>query len=170
MARERAERGGETTSAAAQANVSVAVVHQLIRLMNAGDIEEITIEEPIAGIKLTLRKPAPLAVALAEDEVDALEVAEPTRTEDDHSQQTALQEVRAPLVGVFRRSMQPGGKRLIAKGELVHEGQPVAAIEALQVYNEVEASGAGTVRDILVEEGQPVEYGQPLFRIEPHRG
>src|SRR5262249_49841002 len=166
MARERAERGGETASAAAQANVSVAVVHQLIRLMNAGDIEEITIEEPISGIKLTLRKPAPVAVALSDDEVDALEVTELAHIEDDNSQRPALQEVRAPLVGVFRRSMQPGGKRLVSKGELVREGQAVAAIEALQVYNEVEASGAGTVRDILVEEGQPVEYGQPLVRIE----
>jgi acetyl-CoA carboxylase biotin carboxyl carrier protein len=170
MARERAERRGEAASAVVQANVSVAVVHQLIRLMNAGDIEEITVEEPDAGMKLTLRKPAPVTVALPDDEFGALDVVESTHDEDETSQQPALQEVRASLVGIFHRSMQPDGKRLVTKGELVREGQPVAAIEALQVYNEVEATEAGTVRDILVEDGQPVEYGQPLFRIEPHRG
>lgn len=64
--------------------------------------------------------------------------------------------------------MKPGGKPLVTVGATVREGQVVGAIEALQVYNEVEASSAGTVREILVEEGQPVEYGQPLLVVEPH--
>ncbi len=167
MARERAERPSDATTAQSQATLNVAVVHQLVTLMSSGDIEEITIEAPAEGVHLTLKKPAPAVIGLSElgaeyaDEMDGgadRAAAQPTNLE-----------VGAPLVGIFRASMKPGGKPLVTVGSTVREGQVVAAIEALQVFNEVEASAAGTVREILVDEGQAVEYGQPLFVVEPHR-
>jgi acetyl-CoA carboxylase biotin carboxyl carrier protein len=169
MARERAERGAEPAAQAAQqpqANVSVAVVHQLVKLMTTSDIEEVTIESPGEGMKLTLRKPAVVSVPIGEMELEAYDelgaAAEAAEAQRDRH------EIGAPLVGVFRTSMKPGGKALVAAGEPVREGQVVAAIEALQVLNEVEAPEAGTIREVLVEDGQPVEYGQPLFVVEPH--
>ncbi len=79
----------------------------------------------------------------------------------------AFVEVRSPLVGVFRSSMKEHGKPLVSTDETVRQGQVVAAIEALNVLNEVEAPTAGRVKEVLVEDGQPVEYGQPLLLVEP---
>jgi len=161
MARERAGQNG--ASSQAEANLSVAVVHQLIKLMSSGDIEEITVEEG-EGVKLTLRKPAPVAIPVADDEYDGYFAGEAPQPAD--AQEPQRREVRSPLVGVFRTSMKPGSKPLVSVGSPVREGQIVAAVEALAVYNEVEAAQAGTIREILVEEGQAVEYGQPLFVLE----
>jgi acetyl-CoA carboxylase biotin carboxyl carrier protein len=166
MARERAERPSDAATAQSQATLSVAVVHQLVKLMSSGDIEEITIESPEEGMKLTLKKPAPAVAAVAEPGVEYADEADGGA--DGAAAQPSRLEIGAPLVGVFRASMKPGGKPLVTVGATVREGQVVGAIEALQVYNEVEASSAGTVREILVEEGQPVEYGQPLLVVEPH--
>lgn len=166
MARERAERANADSQA--EASLSVAVVHQLVKLMGSSDLEEITIEQPGEGIQLTLRKPAPVLAALSDEEWEGHEAAEAPHAAG--AAESPSREVRAPLVGVFRSSMQPRGKPLVSLGTPVREGQVVAAIEALQVYNEVEAGAAGTVSDILVKDGQPVEYGQPLFVLEPSHG
>lgn len=162
MARERAGRANADSQA--DASLSVAVVHQLVKLMSSGDIEEITVEEPEQGIMLTLRKPAPVAVAMSDEDYDLYDGGEAAQATE--AQQPQRREVRSPLVGVFRTSMKPGTKPLVALGSPVREGQIVAAVEALAVFNEVEAAEAGTIREILVEDGQPVEYGQPLFVLE----
>jgi acetyl-CoA carboxylase biotin carboxyl carrier protein len=165
MARERADQNGASSKAESQAdaNLSVAVVHQLVKLMSSGDIEEITVEEG-DGLKLTLRKPAPVAISVSEDEYDLYLGGDGTQPVD--AQEEKRREVRSPLVGVFRASMKPGTKPLVNLGSTVREGQIIAAVEALAVLNEVEAAEAGTIREILVEDGQAVEYGQPLFVLE----
>jgi acetyl-CoA carboxylase biotin carboxyl carrier protein len=74
--------------------------------------------------------------------------------------------VKSPMVGTFYRSATPGSKPFIEIGTAVKEGDPVCIIEAMKIMNEIEADMAGTVSKILVENGQAVEYGQPLFIIE----
>ncbi len=74
--------------------------------------------------------------------------------------------VNSPMVGTFYRSSSPGGKPLVEIGQAVKENEPVCIIEAMKIMNEIEAGHAGTVTKILVENGQPVEFGQPLFVIE----
>ncbi len=74
--------------------------------------------------------------------------------------------VTSPMVGTFYRSSSPGGKPLVEVGSTVKENEPVCIIEAMKIMNEIEAGHAGTVSKILVENGQPVEFGQPLFVIE----
>jgi acetyl-CoA carboxylase biotin carboxyl carrier protein len=74
--------------------------------------------------------------------------------------------VKSPMVGTFYRSSSPGGPPLVEVGTAVKEGQPLCIIEAMKIMNEIEADKAGTVARILVENGQPVEFGQPLFIIE----
>jgi len=74
--------------------------------------------------------------------------------------------VTSPMVGTFYRSSSPGGKPLVEVGSTVKEGEPVCIIEAMKIMNEIEATQAGTVTKVLVENGQPVEFGQPLFVIE----
>jgi acetyl-CoA carboxylase biotin carboxyl carrier protein len=78
-----------------------------------------------------------------------------------------LHVVTAPLVGIFHRSRREGGDPLVRPGDHVSAGQTVGIIDSLQVPTEVEADQAGTVRAIVVEDGQPVAYGDALIEIEP---
>jgi acetyl-CoA carboxylase biotin carboxyl carrier protein len=74
--------------------------------------------------------------------------------------------VKSPMVGTFYRSSSPGGKSFVEVGSQVKEGEPVCIIEAMKIMNEIEADRTGTVTKILAENGQAVEFGQPLFVIE----
>jgi acetyl-CoA carboxylase biotin carboxyl carrier protein len=73
--------------------------------------------------------------------------------------------VRSPMVGTFYRAASPGGKPFLEVGSAVKPGDPLCIIEAMKLLNEIEAEIAGTVLEVLVENGQAVEYGQPLFVI-----
>ena len=74
--------------------------------------------------------------------------------------------LKSPMVGTFYRSPSPGAPPFIEIGQSVAKGQTLCIIEAMKLLNEIESDVAGTVKAILVENGQPVEYGQPLFLIE----
>ena len=163
MAREKAERPDDPPTE--QLQLSVAELRQLITLMNSSDIEEIGIEVAATGLRLSLRKPAPIAVAATasdDDLFDTFAVDEP----ESHAESTAIA-VRAPLVGIFRAGMKVGARPLSALGDVIREGQIICAVEALNVFNEVEAPASGRLSAIYVNDGQPVEYGQPLVEIEP---
>ena len=82
--------------------------------------------------------------------------AEPPAAQEGHV-------VKSPMVGTFYRSPSPDAKAFVEVGQAVKEGQTICIIEAMKLMNEIEADAAGTVKAILVENGQPVEYGQPLF-------
>jgi len=71
--------------------------------------------------------------------------------------------VRSPMVGTFYRSSAPGAKAFVEVGQAVKAGETICIIEAMKLLNEIEADQDGTVKAILVENGQPVEYGEPLF-------
>jgi acetyl-CoA carboxylase biotin carboxyl carrier protein len=74
--------------------------------------------------------------------------------------------LKSPMVGTFYRSPSPGAPSFVEVGQAVTKGQTLCIIEAMKLLNEIESDAAGTVKAILVENGQPVEYGQPLFVIE----
>ena len=167
MVRERADRGEGAKSQAQAAppsgGMSIIEIRQLLKLMDAGDLEELVIEQEREGLKLTLRKPAPTVAAYVDD--DGYDLDETPAAE----MQTLPKDIAvvAPLVGIFRASMKAGGKPLVGVGDVVREGQVIAAIESLNVHNEVEATTAGRVREIIIQDGQPVEYGQPLIILDP---
>jgi acetyl-CoA carboxylase biotin carboxyl carrier protein len=94
---------------------------------------------------------APRAAAPAEAEVPVVE---------------AGHVVTSPMVGTFYRASSPGGKPLVEVGSSVKEGEPICIIEAMKIMNEIEATHGGTIVKVLCENGQPVEFGQPLFVIE----
>ena len=77
--------------------------------------------------------------------------------------------VEAPMVGTFYRAPRPDAPPFVSEGDTVKEGQPLCIIEAMKLMNEIEAKVAGRIAKILVENAQPVEYGQPLFLVEPRR-
>lgn len=73
--------------------------------------------------------------------------------------------VKSPMVGTFYRSPSPGASAFVEKGQTVSEGQTLCIIEAMKLLNEIESDVSGKILEVLVENGQPVEYGQPLFVI-----
>jgi acetyl-CoA carboxylase biotin carboxyl carrier protein len=73
--------------------------------------------------------------------------------------------LKAPMVGTFYRSPSPEAKSFVEVGQSIKEGETICIIEAMKLMNEIEADASGVVKAILVENGQPVEYGQPLFII-----
>jgi len=80
---------------------------------------------------------------------------------------TTLKEVRSPMVGTFYKAPEPGAEPYVTVGSRIAAGQTVCIIEAMKIMNEIEAEVAGVVREVCVEDAQPVEYGQVLFRVEP---
>ena len=73
---------------------------------------------------------------------------------------------KSPMVGTFYRSSSPGAKAFVEVGDTIKEGETICIVEAMKILNEIEADKSGTVKQILVDNGQAVEYGQPLFVIE----
>lgn len=74
-------------------------------------------------------------------------------------------QVKAPMVGTFYRAPNPNSSPFVELGQSVKEGEPLCIIEAMKLLNEIEADKSGVIKEILVENGEPVEYGQPLFVI-----
>src|SRR6185369_5426751 len=103
-----------------------------------------------------MQQPAPAPVAAA---VAAIPVAAEPAAPAGHA-------VKSPMVGTFYRSASPGAKPFVEVGTAIKEGEPICIIEAMKIMNEIEADKSGTVTRILCENGQAVEFGQPLFMIE----
>jgi acetyl-CoA carboxylase biotin carboxyl carrier protein len=74
--------------------------------------------------------------------------------------------IKSPMVGTFYRSASPGAKSFVDVGSEIKEGEAVCIIEAMKIMNEIESDATGKILRILCENGQPVEFGQPLFQIE----
>ena len=169
MVRERADRNGGSAPVPTSTSLSVAELRQLITLMEKSDIEEITIEHEADGLHLTLRKPAPVeldpSVLLGASELLESAALAESGAEAENEAANAL-DIRSTLVGFYRAVAKRGAKPL-APGDNVKEGQIIGAVEALNVLNEVESPAAGRVRTILVDDGQPVQYGQVLMKVEP---
>jgi acetyl-CoA carboxylase biotin carboxyl carrier protein len=140
----------------------------LIDLVSDSNVSELEITEAegkvrivkSSGAPLVMQQPvlamvsAPVAQAVAMPAADA-PPAEPTA----HA-------VKSPMVGTFYRSASPGAKAFIEVGDIVKEGETICIIEAMKILNEIEADKSGTVRKVLCENGQAVEYGQPMFLID----
>jgi acetyl-CoA carboxylase biotin carboxyl carrier protein len=141
-------------------------IRALLELLREYGLTEIEVERE--GERLRLRRePAqtpPLLAAPAPvppTTTGAAAVA-PARTDA-----TPLLTIDAPMVGTFYRSPAPDAQPYVREGDAVKKGQVVCIIEAMKLMNEIEAKVAGRVAKVLVENAQPVEYGQPLFVLEP---
>lgn len=171
MVRERADRNGGSAHVPTPTSLSVAELRQLIGLMEKSDIEEITIEHEGEGLRLTLRKPTPVAldssaILAVGEPLESMPTASPEPATDAEDDVTGALDVRSTLVGIYRGVAKRGAKPLAA-GDSVKEGQIIGAVESLNVLNEIESPATGRVRKILVGDGQPVEYGQVLMLVEP---
>ena len=92
----------------------------------------------------------------------------PAVTEEPAAAKEALLEIKSPMVGTFYAAAEPGAKPYISVGDRVASGKVVCIIEAMKIMNEIESEFSGVVREVLVQNAQPVEYGQVLFRVAPN--
>jgi len=139
----------------------------LIDLVSESNISELEIAE--ADGKVRIVKSA-VAIAVPASVVHAPSVV-PLTALDASPEPASLTAptghvVKSPMVGTFYRSASPGSGTFVEIGAVVKEGQPICIIEAMKIMNEIEADASGTVREILCENGQAVEFGQPLLVIE----
>ena len=81
---------------------------------------------------------------------------------------STLKEIQSPMVGTFYAAPEPGAEPYVRVGQRVVPGQTVCIVEAMKIMNEIEAEVSGVVREVCVEDAQPVEYGQVLFRVDPN--
>lgn len=141
---------------------------KLIDLVQESGIAELEITEGEEKVRITrVGQTAPQAVVLPTN--PALPQAKENGTAAPQTGELATAEeghiVRSPMVGTFYRSATPGGDSFVEVGKTVEVGATLCIIEAMKLMNEIEADHAGQIKAILVENGQPVEYGQPLFVI-----
>jgi acetyl-CoA carboxylase biotin carboxyl carrier protein len=80
----------------------------------------------------------------------------------------ALKDIKSPMVGTFYRAPEPGADPYVKVGTRITSGQTVCIIEAMKIMNEIEAEITGVVREVCVDDAQPVEFGQVLFRVDPN--
>lgn len=138
---------------------------KLIDLVQESGIAELEItegEEKVKIVKGGLVITAPAAVPVAAAEARPAPAAAPAAAAEAEAAQEG-HVVKAPMVGTFYRSPSPDAKPFVEVGQAIKEGDTICIIEAMKLMNEIEADASGTVKAILVENGQPVEYGQPLF-------
>jgi acetyl-CoA carboxylase biotin carboxyl carrier protein len=142
----------------------------LIDLVSESNISELEIAEADGKVRI-VKTPAAAQPAAAPPppppQTFAAPTAPPERTAAEASPpESTGNVVKSPMVGTFYRSANPGSEPFVEIGSVVKLGEPICIIEAMKIMNEIEADAAGTIRQILCENGQAVEFGQPLFVIE----
>ena len=148
----------------------------LVDLVSESNISELEITEAEGkvrivkagyGVPTTMMMPAaaPMMMQAAPQQAAAAPAGEAAPAADAAPVQTG-HVVKSPMVGTFYRSASPGAKPFAEVGTAIKEGDPICIVEAMKIMNEIEADMSGTVSKILVENGQAVEYGQPLFIVE----
>jgi oxaloacetate decarboxylase (Na+ extruding) subunit alpha len=154
-------RGGDSSSGEGIDSSQSERIRELVRLVEGSDVGELTVED--GPLRITVRKQeerlppvvmAPHVAAAADGEAPEPEVSSSIRLE-------------SPMVGTFYRSPSPSQPAFVDEGDRVEVGQTLCILEAMKLFNEFKSDHAGVVRRILVENAQPVEYGQPLLELEP---
>lgn len=180
MRRKKPEKSGSTF-----ANPEIQQIEQLLQFMSDHNLEEF--EYSRGDLHIRLRRPSPGVVVAGPRAVAAPEIIVAgsgneapgvnsgpgsagsaaammeTRSMEDHHL------VKSPIVGTFYGSPSPGTEPFVKVGQFVETGQTLCIVEAMKLMNEIESDETGEVVRIFVENGQPVEYGQPLFGIRPSR-
>lgn len=147
-------------------------IKKLIELLDESGVAEIEIHEGEESVRISrygAAAPAPVYAAPAVAPAAAAPVAAPTAeapAADSGSSIPAGHAVKSPMVGTFYRSSSPGSKPFVEVGQSVSVGETLCIVEAMKILNQIEADKSGVIKAVLVENGQPVEYDQPMFVIE----
>ena len=145
-------------------------IKKLIELLEESAIAELEIHEGEESVRISRYGPtAPVAVAPSAPPPAVAPAPVPAALSPVASaepEQYSGEVLESPMVGTFYRASSPDSKPFVEVGDIVKEGDTLCIIEAMKILNQIEAESSGAVSKILVENGQPVEFGQPLFVIE----
>ena len=143
-------------------------IKKLIDLIEESDIAEIEISEGEESVRISRytssAAPVQYAAPVAAAPVQAPAAAAPTSAPAE--EKISGHVIKSPMVGTFYRSASPGSAPFVEVGQSVSAGQTLCIIEAMKILNQIESDKSGKIKQILVENAHPVEYGQPLFIIE----
>lgn len=143
-------------------------IEELVEILTEQNLTEVEIERE--GLRIRVRR-APAAPSSAAHPPAAPAASEPSRTPEaivEIEGTSGLVTVTSPIVGTFYRASSPDAEPFVEEGDLVSRGQVLCIVEAMKFMNEIEAEADGRIVQVLVESGTAVEYGQPLFVIDPH--
>jgi acetyl-CoA carboxylase biotin carboxyl carrier protein len=156
------------------ATPEIAQIEQLIRFMGEHNLEEF--EYARGDVKIRLRKPSTAMVLAAPQGIPSYQApaaaasAQPSPAAPAEAKPAEeLHIVKSPIVGTYYESPSPGSEAFVKVGQSVDSGQTLCIVEAMKLMNEIESDASGEIVRIFVENGQPVEYGQPLFGLRPGR-
>jgi acetyl-CoA carboxylase biotin carboxyl carrier protein len=143
-------------------------IKKLIEILEESGIAEIEIKEGEEAIRIsrTMSVATQTVYAAAPAPMPVGQPAQGTPAASEPEEKISGHIVKSPMVGTFYRSASPGTKSFVAVGQSVKQGDTLCIIEAMKILNQIEADKSGKVTKILVENAEPVEYGQPLFVIE----
>jgi|SRR5690625_2507318 len=136
----------------------------LIDLVSESNITELEITEGDDRVRIAKAVPQQAPVVAYAEQPPLVAAAAPAESAAPIEPEGHV--VKSPMVGTFYRAPNPGANPFVEVGQSVTEGEPVCIIEAMKLLNEIEADKTGVIKAVLVENGEPVEYGQPLFVIE----
>jgi len=176
------KRKQPTKSSPTFANPEMQQIEQLFQFMTDHNLEEfeysrgdlhIRLRKPSSGVVLSASRaasaPEIIVANLGGTAPAASEAAAPAPTASETRLTEDLHLVKSPIVGTFYGSPSPGSEPFVKVGAFVETGQTLCIVEAMKLMNEIESDETGEVVRVFVENGQPVEYGQPLFGIRPSR-
>ena len=144
-------------------------IKKLIELLDESGVAEIEIKEGEESVRISRNMAyaaAPVAMAAPAPAAPAPAAAAPAPAAEPAEPEISGHKITSPMVGTFYRSPSPGAPSFTDVGKHVNEGDTLCIIEAMKILNQIEADKSGTVKAVLVDNGQPVEFGQPLFIIE----
>ncbi len=160
-------------------------ISDLLKLINKSDLTDVEIEKKDFKLRVQRRLPenvtynmvpsAPQQVVAPVQPATTAPTPAPAATEaapaapapEPKEEKSTLREFNSPIIGTFYRSPSPDKDSFVKVGDVISKGQIVCIIEAMKLFNEIEAEFDGKIVKVLAENAQPVEYGQPLFLIEP---
>lgn len=140
-------------------------IKEMINLMNEHELAELELERD--GLKIKLKKNAGQIEQVIS--TTARPAAHPQATQEEQIKSAAEQliEIASPMVGTFYRAASPESPPFVDLGSEINPGDVICIIEAMKLMNEIKAEVKGRVREILIDNGSPIEFAQVLFRIEP---
>lgn len=150
--------------------MKVKEIESLIAFIAKSGLEEVRIETE--QIKLSIKKNMPVlqqvVPELPSDTVPATATQNtPLSVSGGKSAHDSHVEIKAPMVGTFYQALKPDAPPLVREGDYIQQGQKLCVIEAMKLFNEIEADISGTIVKVLVDDASPVEYDQPLFLVSP---
>lgn len=148
------------------------LIKKLIKILEASEVTDLEVEENGVRVKLAKKVRVTQAVTMAQPNVVAAPINHQTSVsvsktdEKKADENSGLHEIKSPIVGTFYRAPAPDADSYVQVGDTVSAGSVLCIVEAMKLMNEIESDVSGKIVKILVENGKPVEYNQPLFLVQ----